>query len=127
MTLPPFLLPDIRTHLEQYTGPDDDSLVFTGPKGAPVRRSNFSRIWRNAITAAALPGVHIHDLRHAGNHFAASTGASLAELMGRMGHSTTRAAVIYQHRTMERDRLIAAAISAAVEAELSESERASGT
>jgi integrase len=127
MTLPPFLLPDIRTHLEQYTGPDDESLVFTGPMGAPVRRSNFSRIWRSAIAATGLSGIHIHDLRHAGNHFAASTGASLAELMGRMGHSTTRAALIYQHRTMERDRLIAAAISAAVEAELSESERASGT
>jgi hypothetical protein len=41
-------------------------------------------------------------------HFAA-TGASLRELMGRMGHSTTRAAVIYQHRTTERDRFIAAA------------------
>jgi hypothetical protein len=37
--------------------------------------------------------------------------------MGRMGHST-RAALIYQHRTAERDRLIAAAISAAVEAEI---------
>jgi hypothetical protein len=40
----------------------------------------------------------------------------LRELMGRMGHSTTRAALIYQHRTTEyqhrtteRDRLIAAA------------------
>lgn len=61
-----------------------------------------------------------------GNHFAASTGASLAELMGRIGHSTTRAAVIYQHRTIERDRLIAEAISAAVEAERSESERGIG-
>jgi hypothetical protein len=40
---------------------------------------------------------------------------------------STRAAVIYQHRTIERDRLIAAAISAAVEAEVSESERASRT
>jgi hypothetical protein len=46
--------------------------------------------------------------------------------MGRIGHSTTRAAVIYQHRTIERDRLIAEAISAAVEAERSESERGIG-
>jgi hypothetical protein len=40
--------------------------------------------------------------------------------MGRMGHSTTRAALIYQHRTTERDRLIAAAMSALVEADLDE-------
>ena len=103
------------------------ALSSPDPKGAPLRRSNFSGIWRNAVAAAGLSGIHIHDLRHAGNHFAASTGASLAELMGRMGHSTTRAAVIYQHRTIERDRLIAVAISTAVEAEVSESERASGT
>jgi len=30
------------------------------------------------------------------NHIAEATGASLRELMGRMGHSTTRAALIYQ-------------------------------
>jgi|HubBroStandDraft_4_1064222.scaffolds.fasta_scaffold517085_1 hypothetical protein len=65
-----------------------------------------------------LPGVHFHDLRHTGNHFAAATGASLRELMGRMGHSTTRAALIYQHRTTERDRLIAAAMSQLVETAL---------
>jgi hypothetical protein len=47
--------------------------------------------------------------------------------MGRMGHSTTRAALIYQHRTTERDRLIAAAMSALVEAELDETEDPSGT
>jgi hypothetical protein len=40
--------------------------------------------------------------------------------MGRMGHSTTRAALIYQHRTAERDRLIASVMSELVEAELDE-------
>jgi hypothetical protein len=53
------------------------------------------------------------------NHIAAATGASLRELMGRMGHSTTRAALIYQHRTTERDRLIAEAVSNLAEQELS--------
>jgi hypothetical protein len=55
------------------------------------------------------------------------TGASLRELMGRMGHSTTRAALIYQHRTAERDRLIAAAISQIIEAELADPDSSSGT
>ena len=39
---------------------------------------------------------------------AAATGASLRELMERMGHSSTRAALIYQHATRERDQAIAA-------------------
>jgi hypothetical protein len=54
-------------------------------------------------------------------------GASLQELMGRMGHSTTRAALIYQHRTTERDRLIAAAMSQLVEAEIDRPAKPSGT
>jgi integrase len=101
--------------------------VFVGPKNTPLRRGNFTRIWRQATESAGLPGFHIHDLRHTGNHIASTTGASLRELMGRMGHSTTRAALIYQHRTAERDRLIAAAISQIIEAELTDPQRPSGT
>ena len=41
---------------------------------------------------------------------AAATGASLRELMERMGHTSTRAALIYQHATRERDEAIAAAM-----------------
>jgi integrase len=41
---------------------------------------------------------------------AAATGASLRELMERMGHSSTRAAMIYQHATRERDEAIATAM-----------------
>jgi integrase len=127
VTLPAFLLPAINTHLEQFTAPGDNSLVFTGPKNAPLRRPNFSRTWRDAIASARLTAIHFHDLRHTGNHIAAATGASLRELMGRMGHSTTRAALIYQHRTTERDRLIAATMGALVEAELGDADRPSGT
>ena len=39
---------------------------------------------------------------------AAAQGASLRELMERMGHSSTRAALIYLHATGERDQAIAA-------------------
>ncbi|HZX99297.1 MAG TPA: hypothetical protein VFE92_07400 [Dermatophilaceae bacterium] len=57
-----------------------------------------------------MAGIHIHDLRHTGNHFAAMTGASTRELMGRMGHASMDAALIYQHRTADRDRAIADAL-----------------
>lgn len=58
--------------------------------------------------AAGLPsGFHFHDLRHTGNHLAATAGASTRELMHRMGHGSMRAALIYQHATTERDRAIA--------------------
>ena len=53
---------------------------------AGLRRSNFSKPWARALAKAGLPaGTHVHDLRHTGNTFTAETGASLAELMNRMG------------------------------------------
>lgn len=47
--------------------------------------------------------------------------------MGRMGHSTTRAELIYQHRTAERDRLIAEAVSKLAQDALSRLTGPSGT
>jgi len=90
---------------------------FTGPKGAQLRRSNFTRQWNTALKTAGLIGIHFHDLRHTGNTLASEAGASLRRLMNRMGHSTTRAAYINQHRTSLRDKMIADQISARVEAE----------
>lgn len=57
-----------------------------------------------------MPGVHFHDLRHTGGTLATATGASLKELMARLGHSSTRAALIYQHATRDRDQAIAMAL-----------------
>jgi hypothetical protein len=34
--MPPFLLPDVIEHLEQFTGTADDQLVISGPKGAQL-------------------------------------------------------------------------------------------
>jgi len=121
VSIPAFLLADVTEHLDQFTGTADDCLVFTGPKGAQLRRSNFSRQWRKALVAADLTGVHVHDLRHTGNVQAGEAGAGLRELMDRMGHSSTRAALIYQHRTLLRDKMIADEISRRAEAERSRS------
>ncbi|MFD8642272.1 tyrosine-type recombinase/integrase [Streptomyces zaomyceticus] len=61
--------------------------------GSP-RRSNFRDDWTATRATAGVSGdVHFHDLRHTGNTLASSAGASTRELMTRMGHSTTRAAL----------------------------------
>ena len=54
-----------------------------------------------------VPELHFHELRHTENTTTAAQGASLKELMERMGHSSPRA-LIYQHATRERDHKIAA-------------------
>lgn len=97
-----------------------------GPKRATVprmqggipRRRNFNRIWRKVLTAAGIPdgvGLHLHDLRDTGSTWSAQSGATLKELMARIGHSSTRAAMIYQHATRDRDHAIAAALDALIE------------
>ena len=63
------------------------------------------------LAKVGVPGIHFHDLRHAGNSLTADAGASLRELMDRMGHSTARAAMVYLHATDERQRAIADALS----------------
>ncbi len=54
-----------------------------------------------------LAGLHFHDVRHTGDHLAAQTpGATLRDLMVRMGHGSVRAALIYQHASRDADRHI---------------------
>ncbi|MBN1172773.1 MAG: tyrosine-type recombinase/integrase [Micromonosporaceae bacterium] len=78
-----------------------------------LRRSNFQRTanWTKSVAEVGLSGFHFHDLRHTGNTLASHTGASLADLMARMGHASTRAARIYQHTAHEQDKSIADALS----------------
>lgn len=59
------------------------------------------------MTSTPIPRKHLHGLRHTGNTYAAEAGASLRELMNRMGHSSTRAAMVYLHARDEREREIA--------------------
>ena len=107
--IPPHLLPDLRAHLEDHR--NHPTLVFTTGLGGPLSRGGFRSTWVKARERAGLPDFRFHDLRHTGNTLAATTGASTKELMARMGHASMRAALIYQHATMERDQGIAAALS----------------
>jgi integrase len=65
-----------------------------------------------ARDAAKRPDLRFHDLRHTGAVLAAATGATLAELMARLGHSTQGAALRYQHAAADRDLEIARRLSA---------------
>ena len=109
--LPPRVLPELAEHLERWVGPEPDAWLFTGPKGAPLTRTNFSHHWTRAREAAGAPEVRFHDLRHLSATLAATVGATTRELMSRMGHSSPRAALIYQHAAADRDRYVAEALS----------------
>lgn len=116
VALPVALVPEIRKHLDSFAEPGEEGRVFVGPKGATPFRRN-AKVWSRAKARASVsPELHFHDLRHTGNHFAAASGATTREPMGRMRHASMRAALIYQHTTSQRDREIADALGQRIEA-----------
>jgi len=116
LAIPPSLTEVLDHHLATFVGPEPTALVFTGDKGGPLQWPAWSRQFRRAVEGVGVTGLHFHDLRHLAGTLAAATGASTREVMARLGHSTPRAALIYQHATAERDHQIAAGIDAILQA-----------
>ncbi|MEM9200770.1 MAG: tyrosine-type recombinase/integrase [Actinomycetota bacterium] len=108
MAIPDKLVPQLRRHLDQFVSDDADALVFCGPRGGPMRRSNFSGIWDETRRKAGVSlQLRFHDLRHFHGTSLAQRGASLKEIMGRQGQASPAAALRYVHATPERDRDLA--------------------
>ena len=116
--IPASIILAVREHLALFVSAEAKAVIFPGAKGGPLRRSNFNKMsaWPHAVRAIGAEGLHFHDLRHTGNHFAAASGASLKDLMARMGHDSERAAIIYQHEARGADLVITSAIDAHIEA-----------
>jgi integrase len=115
IAFPVELLPEVEHHLDHYAAAGREGHLFVGSRGGQLRRSNFRDDWLAARKKAGVTSeLHFHDLRHTGNTLASKAGASTRELMTRMGHSSTRAALIYQHMTSDRDRAIADRLGAMI-------------
>lgn len=111
VAIPPHIIPQIEQHLSKHVDSKRDSLIFPNERGEHLQPSTLMRHWYKARKAADRDDLRWHDLRHSGAVLAAATGASLAELMARLGHSTPQAAMRYQHAAQGRDREIAALLS----------------
>lgn len=129
VAIPPHLIPLVVAHLRDHTGPGREALLFAAASGGHLsqstlngkpsrRRSIKGRMVNESATgfckareAAGRPDLRLHDLRHTGAVLAAQTGATIAELMARLGHSTPAAAMRYQHAAEDRDREIAEKLS----------------
>jgi hypothetical protein len=99
-----------------------------GALASGVMHLPWMAIAATAVPWAALPGwdliphqedksqdrkphhVHLRALRHLCGQDSLGRQASLKELMARMGQSSVRATVIYDHATAERDQKIASGI-----------------
>lgn len=111
VAIPPHLMPVVRQHMRDHAAMGRDGLVFPAVHGEQLAPSTLYRVYYPAREKAGRADLRFHDLRHTGAVLAASTGATLAELMARLGHSTAAAALRYQHASKDRDRMIADSLS----------------
>ena len=115
VAIPPHLMPLVVAHLSTHVRRGRDSLLFPHSPEQPDRHFTHGWYYKQfhmpARDAAGRPDLRFHDLRHTGAVLAAQTGATLAELMSRLGHSTPQAALRYQHAARGRDAEIAAMLS----------------
>lgn len=111
VNIPPHLSPVVQTHMRDHAAMGRDGLLFPAEHGEQLAPSTLYRHYYPARDAAGRSDLRLHDLRHTGAVLAASTGATLAELMARLGHSTAGAALRYQHAAQGRDRIIADSLS----------------
>lgn len=109
----------LAEHLELFSEPGSAALVFTSVTGSPLLNRYFAPHWKRALKDAEVDGsVRFHDLRHLAGTTAASAGASLKEVMARMGHSSSDASLRYLKASARRDAEIADAIEARMNQDL---------
>ena len=117
VAIPPHLIEELRAHLRKFVPLDPDGLLFPARKGGHMAESSLTTVFYPAREKAGREDLRWHDLRHTGATLAGAMGATLAELKKRLGHSTTQAAMTYQHSDQDRDAAIAALMSERVLAE----------
>lgn len=111
VAIPPHLLPAVKEHLHGMVN-GRGGLLFPAADGVShLAPSTLYKSFYRARQAIGKPALRWHDLRHVGAVLAAATGATLAELMARLGHSTAGAALRYQHAAAGADARIAARLS----------------
>lgn len=112
VAVPPHILPMLKAHLKNHVGRPADSLLFPGgADNKHLREGEYRKHWEKARTKIEKPNFRVHDLRHVGAVLAAQSGATTAELMHRLGHTTPAMALRYQHVAENRDALIAERLS----------------
>jgi integrase len=111
VAVPPHIRPMIKAHLKNHVGRAGDSLLFADEDGTHLGAGRYWVHWEKARAAIGKPTLRVHDLRHVGAVLAAQSGATTAELMHRLGHTTPQMALRYQHVAEGRDAEIAERLS----------------
>ena len=122
--LPPHIVEDAQQHLDTYTRPEADALVFPGRDGHPLtpmqvyghaprfdprtgKQVHPGGGFYRARFEIGRPDFRFHDLRHFAATMAAISGATTKELMQFAGHSDIHVAMRYQEALTDRKKELA--------------------
>jgi integrase len=119
VVLPSGIAEMLAHHIDEYVADEPGALVFTSVKDSPLLNRYFAPYWKRALHAAALDeSIRFHDLRHHAGTSAATAGASLREIMSRMGHASSDASLRYLKASARRNAEIAEAMETRMSGEL---------
>lgn len=112
VAIPPHLVAELRHWLATVPMTGADALLFRSPTGLPMSGEALRAAGKSAAEAIGRPTLRVHSLRHSSATLVSQSGATTAEMMGRFGWSTPTMATRYSHAVRERDRELAARLSA---------------
>jgi integrase len=115
VVMPSPLIAVLEQHLAEHVAADPSALLFTNRQGRPIRATVWAAAWNEMRATTRLHDLRLHDLRHLAGTLAAQAGGTLKEVMALLGHSTTGAAMRYQHVAADRSRVLADRIGRSVE------------
>ena len=111
VVIPPHVRPRLADYLD--TVPKSaTAFIFPGSRnGSHMSPGSLHKVFDRRADALGLDTLRFHDLRHFAGTQAAIVGATTAEVMARLGHSTVAAAMRYQAVASGRDDEIADRLS----------------
>ncbi|WP_152351506.1 tyrosine-type recombinase/integrase [Brachybacterium subflavum] len=106
VSMPQMMVEPLREHLENAPIKTPDAFVFPAIRDAtkPMHESLLRRAHNKGLEAIDKPHLTVHDLRRSAATLAAQGGATTAELMRLLGHTTVTMAMGYQVASDARDR-----------------------
>jgi integrase len=89
-------------------------LVFTAKFGTALSPRNVDRAWEKLCEGAGVPGIRLHDLRHACASYALANGADIKTVQQYLRHARVTTTQLYLHAIEEVPRGAADAMDDAI-------------
>ncbi|KXF88352.1 integrase [Rhodococcus ruber Chol-4] len=111
--LPSAIRPALLEHLDKFGGAGRSGLVFPAQHVEYLSQGTVRYLLKRASTEIGHPELRFHDLRHTAATLFAQAGATLADHMTLMGHTSSAMSARYTHSTAARTRALAESLWAA--------------